>query len=244
MSSSSSVVYAQLKQAVCQGQTDQGRELLNRAEGFDLNSNADGQGNRLLHWGAANGQTQTVRMLLDRGALPDVLNAAGLSPLHLCSEKGLNGVVAMLVSRGASLELAGPGNKTALGFAVANDRLPTALTLLMRGAGLPDDLDQLYGSHCFPPLSDADRSIAVESLRITRKEWLAQQLAARRLANWNRRWPFMLALTTGGLLRDLTASALVAPSGTVVITQQERLRRLIAKVLSNKDLLRIIAAYV
>jgi hypothetical protein len=54
----------------------------------------------------------------------------------------------------------------------------------------------------------------------------------------------MLALTTGGLLRDLTASALVAPSGTVVITQQERLRRLIAKVLSNKDLLRIIAAYV
>ena len=240
----SSVAYAQLRQAVSQGQVDRARELLNREPSFKLDGETDSQGNALLHWAASNGQRDVCRMLLDRGAFVDVRNHAGITPIHLAAEKGLSGVAGLLAARGASLMLTSTSGLTALAFAVANDRMPTAHLLVSCGSELPANLDALIGRHTFPPLGNAERQLAADSLVAARTQFLADQLEATRLANWTRRKALLMVLSGAGFFKPLSlVSPPVSGTGIVVSPDEARRRRLLSAVLGNRDLLRIVVAF-
>ncbi|MYU24728.1 ankyrin repeat domain-containing protein [Streptomyces sp. SID8352] len=68
----------------------------------------DGVGNTLLMLAAYHGHAATVRVLLDRGADPDLLNDRGQSPLSGALFKGNDAVVALLHRAGADLDTGTP----------------------------------------------------------------------------------------------------------------------------------------
>lgn len=58
----------------------------------ELNS-CDEQGNVPLHWAVERNKAESLRTLMDRGADPNILNMALLSPLHLAVSLGHNSLV-------------------------------------------------------------------------------------------------------------------------------------------------------
>nr|XP_023691900.1 ankyrin repeat domain-containing protein 66-like isoform X3 [Paramormyrops kingsleyae]XP_023693489.1 ankyrin repeat domain-containing protein 66-like isoform X3 [Paramormyrops kingsleyae] len=57
-----------------------------------------------LHWAAAKGQADTVRILLEHGASPCLRTASGWTPTHFAAESGRLGVLRLLHSTHAPID--------------------------------------------------------------------------------------------------------------------------------------------
>lgn len=92
------------------GESAQLTEFLDH--GFDLNQ-TDSAGNTLLMLAAYSGQTETVALLLARGANPDLRNGRDQSPVAGALFKGEDEVVALLIAAGADLDAGTPSARAA-----------------------------------------------------------------------------------------------------------------------------------
>jgi uncharacterized protein len=84
---------------------------------------------------AAKGHTETVDLLLDRGASIEAKSAVdGRTALMLAAAKGHTETVGMLLDRGASIEATCNDGGTALIISAENGHIPVVFMLLDRGA--------------------------------------------------------------------------------------------------------------
>ncbi|XP_059158300.1 oxysterol-binding protein-related protein 1-like isoform X3 [Physella acuta] len=102
------------------GQEDKLLHLLISTDGsgnkLDINCKGEQKSNRgwtPLHLAAYFGQTSAVRLLLEFGAIVDVLNTSGESPLHLSAYTGREEVVALLLQHGADTGIVNTLGQTA-----------------------------------------------------------------------------------------------------------------------------------
>ncbi|HEY6400212.1 MAG TPA: ankyrin repeat domain-containing protein, partial [Blastocatellia bacterium] len=109
-----------------------GIEELLRA-GANVNCTVDiGEFGSPLSAAAYKGRLDAVRLLLDRGADPNVVSDAG--PLINAAEAGHVEIVSLLLDRGAIIDRIVPGNQNALIRASGKGRLEVVKLLVARGA--------------------------------------------------------------------------------------------------------------
>jgi ankyrin repeat protein len=118
---------------VASGKVDKARELL--ASGCDPNFR-DNRGCPVLHWACNNGHVAMATLLLDAGALVDATDREGQTALHLAAEggKACNGVVELLLKRGASVDALCAGGDSPLLRAAKKGSKEAASKLIIAGA--------------------------------------------------------------------------------------------------------------
>uniref|UniRef100_A0A8D0HGQ3 Transient receptor potential cation channel subfamily A member 1 n=1 Tax=Sphenodon punctatus TaxID=8508 RepID=A0A8D0HGQ3_SPHPU len=91
----------------------------------------DTAGNTPLHWATRKKQIESVKLLLSRGANPNVLNSSMMAPLHLSVQSLHNEIVKILVEHSSTdVNLEGEGRNTPIMVACYKDNAE-ALTLLV-----------------------------------------------------------------------------------------------------------------
>jgi len=83
---------------------------------------------------AKNGRMDIVRLLLDRGAKPNIPEEHGNSPLHTAAKQGHIGIVQLLLNNGADPNLENDYGETPLYLAFQNDHDNVEHLLLEKGA--------------------------------------------------------------------------------------------------------------
>jgi len=92
------------------GKTGELAEFLDHGLPVDV---ADGDRNTMLMLAAYHGHEETVGMLLERGADPDLRNARDQSPIAGALFKGEDAIVARLLAAGADLDAGTPSARDA-----------------------------------------------------------------------------------------------------------------------------------
>uniref|UniRef100_UPI00398F7D25 transient receptor potential cation channel subfamily A member 1b n=1 Tax=Pristiophorus japonicus TaxID=55135 RepID=UPI00398F7D25 len=109
--------------------------LITEHADFEVLNVIDCNGNTPLHWATEKNQTHCVQTLLERGANPNVLNNAVMSPLHLAVFLNHNAVVKVLAShKTTELNLEGDLRNTPLMIACSRDNAEGLSILLKHGA--------------------------------------------------------------------------------------------------------------
>lgn len=124
-----------LTAAALEGQQEIVQLLIDR--GAQLNGRNDG-GFTALHAAAYVGAKGTVELLLDRGAdINDDNNKSRMAPLHTAAEEGHAEIAALLVERGAHIDLKEMNGLTPIALATFK-RFPDVVTVLRQlGATCP-----------------------------------------------------------------------------------------------------------
>ncbi len=94
----------------------------------------DSHGMTALHWAAAQGHDDIIKLLLDFGANINLRNVEGNTPLHLAARNGNLSTVRLLLARGANATLVNRDGQTPLGLARQYHR-SAIVDLLGREAG-------------------------------------------------------------------------------------------------------------
>jgi ankyrin repeat protein len=95
------------------------------------------KGRTMLHAAANNGSSRTVQLLLDAGFPVNVRSPEGIAPskevtpLHLASLGGWEGIVSELLDRGASVETYDSSGETPLLYACSSRNVPEAVVALL-----------------------------------------------------------------------------------------------------------------
>ncbi|XP_018417833.1 PREDICTED: transient receptor potential cation channel subfamily A member 1 [Nanorana parkeri] len=107
-------------------------------EGTDEVLNAqDGKGGTALHWAVVKNQVDSVRILLSRGADPNLLNFYRLAPLHLAIQLHHNSIVEELLNHSTTNNnLEGDLGNTPIMTACYKDNSEALILLLKHGAKL------------------------------------------------------------------------------------------------------------
>ena len=87
-----------------------------------------------LHWAAYLDDLETADLLLGAGAVPDVANELGVTPLYLACEKGSAALVRRLLAAGATPHAVLTSGETALMTAARTGSVGAVTTLLAYGA--------------------------------------------------------------------------------------------------------------
>ena len=115
--------------------------------GADLNLRSKVDGPTLLSYAAGAGQSETVFVLLDRGADPHSADANGWTALHFASSGGHTDVINLLVRSDADINARTTDGWTPLMYAVFGDDVDTAMNLISNGADaaieLPNGMNAL-----------------------------------------------------------------------------------------------------
>ena len=101
--------------------------------GADVNG-AQGDGTTPLHWAVYKVDVELIRLLLERGAKPDVMNNYGSSPLAEAAKVGNAQLVEILLDAGADVESANQEGQTALMLAARAGSMNVAEVLVGHGA--------------------------------------------------------------------------------------------------------------
>ncbi len=108
--------------------------------GGDVNGYVkDKEGPSLLHWAAQEGNIDIIRLLVENGAAPDLLNESCLTPLYMSASEGYLDIVNYLISCGANLEgriEQGFNKTTPLMIATSWNRINVVDALLKQGANI------------------------------------------------------------------------------------------------------------
>jgi ankyrin repeat protein len=107
-----------------------------------------GDGTTPLMWSALNNEPLTIQLLLDAGAEINRLDQWGSSALCNAAHHGANDVIALLLNRGADINLGHP-----LGSAAINGQLETVKLLLAAGAeinAIEKECDTALAQASFP----------------------------------------------------------------------------------------------
>ncbi len=94
----------------------------------------DSHGMTALHWAAAQGYNDIIKLLLDFGANINPQNAQGNTPLHLAARNGNLSTVRLLLARGANVTMVNRQGQTPLALARQYHR-SAIVDLLAREAG-------------------------------------------------------------------------------------------------------------
>ena len=105
------------------------------AAGADVNA-AQGDGTTPLHWAVHKIDADLARVLLERGAKPDVINSYGSSPLAEAAKVGNARLVGMLLDAGSNVEVPNQEGQTALMLAARAGSLEVAELLVRHGANV------------------------------------------------------------------------------------------------------------
>ncbi len=98
------------------GNTEQITQLLEQASP-ELTYAPDSTGKTALHWAAAQGNDNIVRLLLDHGFTINTQDEEGNTPLHLAARNGNLSTVKLLLARDANATLVNRDGQTALALA-------------------------------------------------------------------------------------------------------------------------------
>jgi ankyrin repeat protein len=104
--------------------------------GVSLTNVRDDIGMSALHLAAWNGHTKIVRLLLEKGASPQVTSKHGSTPVHAACDKGHTDIARLLLDKGGLINAKNLGGMTALHHAAYNDFSVTAAMLLDMGADM------------------------------------------------------------------------------------------------------------
>ncbi|KAK0620578.1 hypothetical protein B0T14DRAFT_457672 [Immersiella caudata] len=121
---------------------------------------ADNEGNTVLHTASWLGMTAIVKMLLDYGCSPNVLNYYEMSPLLLACQYGHLEVVRLLLEAGADPGMRGPEGYTPLHLAVESSNSGVVDLLITHGADI-----LATDSHRSTPLHVASKFQACERVK-------------------------------------------------------------------------------
>lgn len=111
--------------------------LLNSSWFLDVNFRSK-DGNSVLHWACYSGKVRVVQCLLEKGAMPNVLNNLGSSPLMVAVRYGNHDVVEALVESKVDVNVLSHSGKNALTMAVCCNHYDSVEYLLSIGATIQD----------------------------------------------------------------------------------------------------------
>ncbi|XP_018559249.1 ankyrin repeat domain-containing protein 66 [Lates calcarifer] len=94
----------ELHQAAAAGDFDQVEEILRQNKCDPNQRDIDWSHKTPLHWAAAKGHTETVRILIEHGARPCLRTEHGWTPAHLAAESGRLAVLRLLHSLHAPID--------------------------------------------------------------------------------------------------------------------------------------------
>ncbi|XP_028422372.1 ankyrin repeat domain-containing protein 66 [Sander lucioperca] len=94
----------ELHQAAAAGDFDQVEEILRQNECNPNQRDIDWSYKTPLHWAAAKGHTETVRILIEHGARPCLRTEHGWTPAHSAAESGRLAVLRLLHSLHAPID--------------------------------------------------------------------------------------------------------------------------------------------
>uniref|UniRef100_A0A4W5RGE1 Ankyrin repeat domain 66 n=1 Tax=Hucho hucho TaxID=62062 RepID=A0A4W5RGE1_9TELE len=94
----------ELHQAAAAGDFDLVEEILNKKKCNPNHRDIDWNYKTPLHWAAAKGQTETVRILVEHGARVSLRTDSGWTPAHFAAEAGRLGVLRLLHSLHAPID--------------------------------------------------------------------------------------------------------------------------------------------
>ena len=86
-----------------------------------------------MHLSAASGSAKCTELLLSSGALPDLRDWHGETPLLLASEQGCEAVVALLIKEGCDIRAANDSGWNALHLAIKKGHCNVAHRLIAAG---------------------------------------------------------------------------------------------------------------
>ncbi|XP_039201373.1 transient receptor potential cation channel subfamily A member 1 [Crotalus tigris] len=108
---------------------------------------ADVSGNTPLHWATKKHQTESIKLLLSRGANPNILNVNMIAPLHWALHYLLDDLVTIFLEcSNTNINLEGEGGNTPILLACYKDN-PTALKILIEKGG---DICKVNNMGCMP----------------------------------------------------------------------------------------------
>ncbi|XP_028250444.1 ankyrin repeat domain-containing protein 66 [Parambassis ranga] len=94
----------ELHQAAAAGDYDQVEEILRQQKCDPNHRDIDWSYKTPLHWAAAKGHTETVRLLIEHGARPCLRTEHGWTPAHYAAESGRLAVLRLLHSLHAPID--------------------------------------------------------------------------------------------------------------------------------------------
>ena len=101
--------------------------------GLDTSEKVAGpNGRRALNYAALRNDTAMITALLDAGAMINLANRSGFTPLHHAAEAGSEEAAALLIAKGANLTLRNLHNQTPMETAMASHH--PAVAEVLRGA--------------------------------------------------------------------------------------------------------------
>ncbi|XP_006015374.1 transient receptor potential cation channel subfamily A member 1 [Alligator sinensis] len=102
---------------------------------YEVLNVTDSSGNTPLHWATKKNQIESVKLLLRKGANPNILNSNMMAPLHMSVQSLQNEIVKILVQHSSTdVNLEGEAGNTPIIVACYKDN-PEALTLLIENGG-------------------------------------------------------------------------------------------------------------
>jgi len=121
-----------------------------------------------LHYAAAYGNEDVVKLLLEAGASVNAQDLGGWSPLHYAAQNGNTDIAKILISAKASIDANNHGNRTPLHIATLNCKTDAIEILLRSGANV-----FAYTSNGKTPLRYAKESGCVNVVEII-ESWIAE----------------------------------------------------------------------
>ncbi|MEU2554507.1 ankyrin repeat domain-containing protein [Streptomyces sp. NPDC013313] len=98
-----------------------------------------------VHYAAAGGDVDGLRVLLAEGAAPGTADADGWTPLHLAAQAQAPAVVEVLLAEGAAVDVVDRHGNTPLSRAVFCSRGEGGTIRLLLQAGADPDRDNVHG---------------------------------------------------------------------------------------------------